>query len=145
MEEGASQEVTKGYVVKWQPDEISEGSVWFRRTYKESKKISSHIRFKRIKHGFYRMYFRQAYLHEVYKEMPMLGYDWDDTDMRLAEGSQKYYEEFEDKVDLTRKIKNFKEGFYDTRDKLWTRVYLMRTNEEFYQNARNAYKTVTIH
>ena len=69
-----------------------EGSRWFKRFLKDVKKISSHIRVKRIKLGFYRLYYDDAYLHEVYKEMPQYGYDIDDLDPRFE--SQKYWEEF---------------------------------------------------
>lgn len=129
--------------MKWQPDEINEGSRWFRRLYRECKKISPHIRFKRIKYGFYRIYYRSAYLHEAYKEMPMMGYDIVENDMRME--SRKYFQEYEDQGELTRKIKNYKEGYFDAIDRIRTRVYLMRTQKEFYDNAREAYKTVVIH
>lgn len=131
------------YRVKWQPDTIREGSRWFRRIYADCKKISPHIRLKRIKYGFYRIYWRSAYLHEAYKEMPMVGYQFEDYNPRLE--SRQYYEELEDREMLTRTIKNYKEGYYDALDRIRTRVYLMRTQKEAYDNARNAYKTRVIH
>lgn len=119
-----------------------EGSRWFRRFLKDIKKISSHIKVKRIKLGFYRLYYDDAYLHEVYKEMPEYGYDLDDLDPRFE--SQKYYEEYEDNADLTRKIKNYVEGYWDSIDRIRTRVYLMRSNAEYVKSAKNAYKQMYI-
>lgn len=75
--------------------------------------------------------------------MPNVGYDWDDLDMRLD--SQKYYEEYEDRTALTRTLKNYVEGYYDGMNTIRKRVYLMRTLEEFYKEARDAYKQVNIH
>ena len=136
---------TKSHVVRWQTDTVREGSRWFRRFYKEAKRMSPHFRFKRIKYGFYRIYYKGAYMHEAYKEMPMLGYDWDDADITLAEGSRKYFQEYEDRVALTRRIKNFKEGYIDATDRLKTRLYMIRRDREFYKNAYEAYKTMKIH
>lgn len=140
----AEQSATKraSHVVKWQPDEIHEGSLWFRRLYKECKKISPHIRFKRVKNGFYRLYWRQAYFHEVYKEMPMIGYTMDDLDPRFE--NQKYFEEYEDQYELTRKIKNFVEGYHDSHGTIERRNYMMRNDKEFYDTARKAYKQMRI-
>ena len=122
---------------------MTEGSLWFRRLFRECKKISPHIRFKRIKYGFYRLYWRQAYLHEVYKEMPMIGYTHEIDDPRLE--SQKYFEEYEDGGEIVRKIKNFVEGYYDSIKRIRTRVYMMQNNREFYTAARNAYKQMRVY
>ena len=84
-----------------------EGSYWFKRLYVDTKKISPHIRFRRIKNGFYRLYWRHAYLHEVFKEMPLIGYTKEDP--HLATEQLKIYEEFEDHDELPRKIKNYVE------------------------------------
>lgn len=119
-----------------------EGSLWFRRLIEDCKNISHHIRIKRIKYGFYRIYWRQAYLHEIYKELPQKGYDMDSLDPRLE--SQKYYEEYEDYNELPRKIKNFVEGYWDSLDHIKTRVYLMRNNKEFNENAHRAYRQMKI-
>ena len=121
---------------------IEGGSVWFRRLLKECKQISPHIRFKRIKYGFYRIYWRQAYLHEVYKEMPMNYYNIENDDIRLE--SQKYYEELEDGGEITRKVKNYVEGYYDSIKRIRTRVYMMQNDPDFYKAARNAYKQMRV-
>lgn len=104
--------------------------------------MSRHIRVKRIKLGFYRIYFKQAYLHEVYKEMPEFGYDMDDLDPRFE--SQKYFEEFEDNTELTRTIKNFVEGYWDSLDRVRTRLYMLRNNDEFLKNAMEAYQQMVV-
>ena len=119
------------------------GSLWFRRLQKECKKISPHIRIKLINHGFYRIYWKQAYIHEVYKEMPLHGHDIYEKDIRLV--SQKYAEEYEDRTELTRKIKNYVEGFWDSMDRVRTRVYMMKHDKEFNKTATDRYKTVVIH
>lgn len=92
--------------------------------------------------GFYRIYWQDAYLHEVYKEMPQKGYDIEEEDPRLE--SKQYYEEYEDTVDTVRTIKNFVEGYYDSLDHIKTRVYLLKNDKEFEQTAKNAYKQVYI-
>jgi len=121
---------------------MTEGTKWFRRFCRDCKNISSDIRIVRVKLGFYRIYFRQAYIHEVYKEMPEHGYDLDDLDPRFE--SQRYYEEFEDQAELTRNIKNYVEGYWESLDRIRTRTYLMRNNQEFNKSATNAYKQMVI-
>lgn len=116
----------------------TEGSVWFKRLQKELKKLSPHIRIRRIKMGFYRIFWDDAYLHEVYSNMPFKGYDIEHTDPRLE--NQSYYEEFEDEVETVRTVKNFVEGYYDTLDAIKTRVYMMRNDKEFNERSHNAYK-----
>lgn len=122
---------------------MTEGSIWFKRFYKECKKISNHIKFKRIKYGFYRIYWQgggnSAYLYEVYKEMPSKGYDIEDLNMKLED--KKYYEEREDNVELIRRIKNFVEGYYDSMPKIKRRIYMFKNNKEFRDTAINGYKT----
>ena len=121
---------------------INCGSYWFKRFYRDCKRIDHNIRFKRIKHGFYRIYWRQAYLHECHKEMPFIGYTFEDYDPRFE--SKSYYEEYEDNADLTMKIKNFREGYYDALDRIRTRCYLMRNNNEFNMRTSNIYKQIKI-
>jgi hypothetical protein len=121
---------------------MNEGSIWFKRFYNDCKKISPQLRFVRVKLGFYRIYYKNAYMHEVYKEMPEMGYDWDELDPRLE--SQKYFEEFEDNAELTRKIKNYVEGYWDSLDRIRTRVYMMKSNKEFNQKATGAYKQMVV-
>lgn len=113
------------------------GSYWFKRFVNECKTISPHIRIIPIKMGFYRIYWKDAYLHEVYSEMPPKGYDRETEDPRLE--SLSYYQEFEDEVETVRTVKNFVEGYYDSIDKIKTRVYLLRNNQEFADNAHKAY------
>ena len=119
-----------------------QGSPWFRRLYKECCKLSPHLRFVRVKFGFYRIYWKQAYIHEVYKEMPEHGYDITNEDPRFE--SEKYYAEFEDQAEITRKIKNYVEGYHDSIDNIRTRVWMMRNDKEFNEEATKAYRTLTV-
>lgn len=92
--------------------------------------------------GFCRVYWKEAYIHEVYTDMPYRGYDIEEEDPRLV--NKAYYEEFEDQVELTRKIKNFVEGYTDSIDKIRKRVWLFKNNEEHYEKAKNAYKQMIV-
>ena len=119
-----------------------EGSLWFRRFKKELHRISPHFKLRRIKYGFYRIYWvgggESAYIHEVYKEMPYHGYDTDTDDFRLE--SKKYYEQFEDRAELTRKIKNYVEGYTDSVSRIRKRYFMLRNNKEFRDEATKAYR-----
>lgn len=121
---------------------MTEGSLYFKRFVKECKRISRHIRFKRIKMGFYRIYYKDAYLHECYKDMPYKGYNIETYNHQLE--SKEFFQEYEDDVDTVRKVKNFVEGYVDSMDKIKKRVYMFKNDDEFYQNAKNAYKQVVI-
>lgn len=104
--------------------------------------MSTEIRVVRLKMGFYRIYYRQAYIAEVYKEMPEFGYDIEELDPRLE--NQSYYEEYEDNVEITRKVKNFVEGYWEALDTIRTRLYLMRNNKDYNEQANLAYRQLTI-
>lgn len=122
------------------------GSIWFKRLVKECEKLSPYLVFVPVKHGFYRIYWKSgcqsAYVHEVYMWMPMKGYDMDEKDPRFA--SKKYYEEYEDAAELTLKIKNFVEGYYDSYETLKKRVRLLRNNKDFLKEAIRAYSQVVV-
>ena len=118
------------------------GSLWFRRLVKDCERISPHIRIKAIKHGFYRIYYQRAYLHEIYKEMPQFGYDSAEKDFQFQE--KKFVEEYEDQADLIRKTKNFVEGYWDSLDRIRTRVWMMRHDKEFNTTATRRYETVVV-
>lgn len=120
----------------------NEGSLWFRRLLKDLKKISRHIRVKRIRNGFFRIYWKDAYIYEVYKEMPARGYGIETVDPRFE--SKKFWEEKEDRADLTRQLKNFVEGYYDALDHIKTSVYQMRHNKEHYELTRKGYSQTVI-
>jgi len=123
-----------------------EGSRWFRKFKKECEKMSPHIQLVRIKYGFYRIYWtgggEPAYMHEVYKWMPMKGYVLDEKDPRFD--SQKYYQEYEDTAELTLKVKNFVEGFWDSMETMKKRVRLFRNNKDFYNEAVGAYRATKV-
>lgn len=120
----------------------NEGSPWFRRLQKEVLALSPFLRFVRIKFGFFRIYWRDAYIGECSKDMTAKGYDFETLDPRLE--NKSYYEEYEDNAELIQKVKNFKEGYYDSIDKIKTRVFMFKNNDEFYQEAKNAYKQMYI-
>lgn len=119
-----------------------EGSRYFRRFLKDCKRISSHIKVKRIKHGFYRIYFNKGYIGECYKEMPPKGYDIEEIDNRFED--RKFWEKKEDRAELTRKVKNFVEGYADSFDSLQTNVYLMRHSKEHNKEAEQACATMVV-
>ena len=121
---------------------MTEGGYWFRRLVKDCKKISPDLRVKRIKYGFYRIYWKTAYIHEVYKEMPQIGHDIEEADIRLV--GKKYYEQNEDRAELTRKIKNYVEGYWDSLDRIRTRVYMVKHDKEFHDNAIKAYSQMVV-
>ena len=118
-------------------------SKYFKRFKKDCKKISPHIKFKRIKFGFWRLYWlnggEPAYLTECMESMPYKGYDIEEKNVQMI--SQKYYEEFEDNAELIQKIKNYREGYWDSLDKIKTHVYLLKNSKEHRKEATNAYKT----
>jgi hypothetical protein len=118
------------------------GSYYFKRLIREAKKISPHIRFRGIKYGFYRIYYQGAYIGECHKDMPLLGYDIVEKDYRLD--SYKDFDEYHDVMDQTAHLKNFREGYVETLDKLQTRIYMFRKDREFYKTAINGYKTLRI-
>lgn len=120
----------------------NEGSLWFRRLQRDCKKMSRHIRFKKIANGFFRIYYKQAYLHEVYKEMPQHGYDFDYLDPRFE--LKKYVEEKEDRGEITRLVKNYVEGYWDSIDRIRTRFYMYRNNPEFNKTAIGGYAKMNI-
>ncbi len=121
---------------------MTEGSLWFRRMVKDCKKISPHIRIKRIGNGFFRVYFQRAYIHEIYKEMPQVGYDCIDKDYNFL--TKKYIESKEEQSEMTRNIKNYVEGYFDSLDTIRTRVYMMKHDKEFNEKATRRYETVVI-
>ena len=120
----------------------SEGSRWFRRLKRECKAISPHIRFKRIKLGFYRIYWKTAYVHEVFKDMPEEGFEIQSWNPRLE--NKSYFEAQEDNVELIRNIKNYVEGYRDSIERIRTRTYLMKHDKEFHDNAMKAYSQITV-
>ena len=119
-----------------------KGTQWFKRFVLECKRISPHIRVVPIKMGFYRIYWKDAYIHECYSEMPYKGYDIEEEDPGFL--NKSYYEEYEDAAQLTRKVKNYVEGYADSIEKIKRRVWLFKNNEEHYQRAKNAYQQFVV-
>lgn len=121
---------------------MNSGSRYFRRIVNEAKKISPHIRFKRIKHGFYRIYFRNAYIGECSKDMNLIGHDIEEKNWNMEDFS--YYRQMDDLADQTARLKNFREGYVETLDMLRTRTYMVKHNKEFYERARQGYSQLRI-
>lgn len=123
-----------------------KGTRWFRRFKKEAEAMSPHIKFKRIKYGFYRIFWvgdgESAYVGECSKDMPEVGYELTEKNANLD--SQKYFEEFEENAELIQKIKNFREGYWDNRDRLLTKVYMLKNNQEFRSEAQKAYSQFVV-
>lgn len=121
-------------------------TLWRKRFEKECKKMSPHIKFRPIKYGFTRIYWvngcEPAYMHEVIDNMPYKGYDIEEKDPRFQ--SKTYYEEYEDQAELTMKIKNFVEGYWDSIRTMRKLVYLMKNSKEHYKTAVEAYKNVRV-
>lgn len=125
---------------------IEKGTRWFRRFKKEAEAMSPHIRFKRIKFGFYRIYWvgdgASAYVGECSKDMPEIGYEIEEKNYQME--SKTYYEEYEDHAELIQKIKNFREGYWDNLDRLKTKVYLLKNNAEFRSESQKAYSQFVV-
>lgn len=118
------------------------GSSYFKRLVKDASKISPYIRFKAIKHGFYRIYYKSAYIGECSKDMTAHGYDIEEKNWNLED--LKYYDEYHDLMDQTARLKNFREGYFETLDRLRTRVYMFKHNKEFFERARQGYAELRI-
>lgn len=123
-----------------------KGTRWFRRFVEETEALSPHIKFKRIKFGFYRIFWvgdgHNAYIGECFKEMPEHGYDVEEKNHQLE--SKKYFEEYEDNPELVRKIKNYVEGYWDNTDRIRTKVYMLKNNQEFRSEAQKAYAEMVV-
>ena len=119
-----------------------EGSPWFRRIMRDLHNMSRHFRVRRIRNGFFRIYWKDAYVHEVYKEMPYKGYTWY-TESPYKE-SFKLMQEYELDGDIQRKVKNFVEGYYEAIKAIKLRTYQFKNNDEHYRIAKDMYKHVVI-
>lgn len=117
-------------------------SLWFRRLERELPAISSHLRLKRIKYDFYRIFFKECYIHEVYGEMTEMGYDHEEYDQRLE--NQQFFQELEDYNELTRKLKNYVEGYRDSLSRIKARVYMLKNDYEFYQRSAETYRQLVV-
>lgn len=122
---------------------MNKGTRWFRRLVREIRRMSPDFKVVHAKYGFYRIYWRGAYIHEIYDSMPYKGYDIEDEDIRNKE-SQSYYENYEDSNEITRKIKNYVEGYWDSFDVIKTRLYMLKNDSEFRDAAQKAYSQFVI-
>lgn len=125
---------------------MQKGSIWFQRFVADVKKMSVHFKFVPINYGYYRIYWtgggEPAYVHEVWKEMPYRGFDMEEKDVNLI--SQRYYEEYEDQLTVSRKVKNYVEGYIDSLETMKTRNYMLKNDKAFREEATKAYRTVNI-
>jgi len=118
------------------------GSYWFRRLVRDLYSMSKHFQVRRIRAGFYRIYWKDAYVHEVYKEMPQRGYEWY-TQSPYAE-SLRLMLQYEQDGEVQRKVKNYVEGYHEAIKAIRLRVYQFKNNDEHYRVAKDAYKNVVI-
>lgn len=118
------------------------GSYWFRRLMRDLSVMSKHFKVRRIREGFYRIYWKDAYVHEVFKEMPMRGYTIY-TESPYKE-SFKLMQEYEQDGEIQRKIKNFVEGYYESKRAIKLRLYQFKNSKEHYNTAKDMYKHVVI-
>lgn len=123
-------------------DDKEKGSKWFKRLLEELRKMSKHFRIVRIRHGFYRIYWKDAYVHEVYKEMPYRGYNIE-TDS-IYKDSLKLMQDYEVDGEIQRKVKNFVEGYCEASKAIKLRMYQFKHNPEHYEVAKDMYKQVVI-
>lgn len=123
-------------------DENVKGSYWFRRLVRELRKISKHIKVIPIRHGFVRIYWKEAYVHEAYKEMPMKGFVWY-TDSPYKE-SLKLVQQWEDDGTIQRKVKNYVEGYWEALKAIKLRIFQFKNNEEHYRIAKDMYRHVVV-
>lgn len=100
------------------------------------------IRFVPIQHGFYRVFWGRAYIHEVYAELPQFGHDIYEKDARWA--SQKFAEQQDNPGETVRNIKNYVEGYWDSIDTIRTRAWMMRNDSEFNKNSTERYRTLVV-
>lgn len=117
-------------------------SRWFKRLQKDTQRFGSHVRFKRIRHGFWRIFYDGGYLGEVYEDLPEVGYDIIDLDHRLEE--RKYVQDRLDDGEVQRLVKNFVEGYYEVLDTMRSRVYNARHNHEAYKTITEGYRQLRL-
>lgn len=120
----------------------TEGSRWFRRLMRDLRKMSKHFKVRRIRCGFYRIYWKDAYVHEVYKEMPYRGYVWY-TESPYKD-SLKLIQDWEQDGEIQRKVKNFVEGYVEASKAIKLRMYQFKNNDEHYRTAKDMYKQMVI-
>ena len=120
----------------------NEGSPWFRRFIRDLFRISKHFTVRRIRCGFFRIYWKEAYVHEIHKEMPYRGYVWY-TESPYKD-SLKLVQEYEQDGEIQRKVKNFVEGYSEAIKTIKLRTYQFKNDDEYYRIAKDMYKQVVI-
>ena len=74
--------------------------------------------------------------------MPENGYDINEIDPRLED--KNYAEKFEDNTELTRRLKNFVEGYWEALRHIQIRVWLMKHNDEYNKEATEHYQQMVV-
>lgn len=120
----------------------NEGSYWFRRMVQDLYKESDYFKVRRIREGFFRIYWKDAYVHEMYKEMPYRGYVWY-TDSPYKE-SFKLVQEYEQDGEIQRKMKNYVEGYSEVYKAIKIRIHQFKNDKEHYNVAKDMYKQAVI-
>ena len=120
----------------------NEGSQYFRRLVKELYSRSKYYRVVRIREGFFRIYWKDAYVHEMYKEMPYRGYVW--YSESPYKGSLKLMQEYEQDGEIQRKVKNFVEGYSEASKAIRLREFQFKNDAEHYKMAKDMYSRVVI-
>ena len=89
--------------------------------------------------GFYRVFYKNKYVHECIDNMPVVGYDIEVDNPRLYD--KQYYEEYEDNLDAIRKIKNFVEGYHDAKGHIERRLWMLKNDKEFNDRSEEVYNS----
>ena len=68
------------------------------------------------------------------------------TNVDIREGLEDYsfYQDHHDSAESTLRMKNFVEGYWETLDRLRTKVFMFRHDKEFYEKARQGYSQMRI-
>ncbi len=119
-------------------------SHYFKRFKRECEQLSKHIKFKRIKHGFYRIYYKNLYIHECSSNMQAVAYDIEDINPMVYE-SKQFYEEYEDNIDMIKTFKNYVEGYSDAIQVVRRRLWLHRHDDEFNKVNNSVMENYTNH
>jgi hypothetical protein len=117
-------------------------SYWFNRLERDIAEVSPQLRLIPAGHGLWRVYYNSCYVHEINENLTANGYDIEEYNERLE--SRGYYEEYEDQIEVIRTVKNYAEGYWDALEHVKHRLYLLRNNDEFYEQSRKAYETAVI-
>ena len=92
--------------------------------------------------GFWRVFYKNSYLHECTEDMKVMGYDIIEPNPRLE--SLQFYQEYEDTIDTIYNTKNYREGYHDFMDHIRTRMWMHKHDKEFSDRAEKAYSNFVV-